>query len=681
MAPLTAVIVVSYGSSRLLAENFATAGSPGTSPAGTAMVVVDNWSTAAERADVARLAADRGWDLVAPRDNGGFGAGVNLGVARALELGADVLVLLNPDLEIDAATVDALAETVRADPDAVVAPVTARPDGRMWHNGGTLDVATGRTRSSGAPAEPDWLSGAALAISASMWERVGGFDEDYFLYWEDVDLSRRVRRAGGRLVVRQDLSAVHDAGGTQATAGTRAKSTVYYRYMTRGRLLFAGTHLSARAAARWALGAPGYAREVVLRGGRRQLLRSPAPVLAAARGTLEGLAAGCIRQLRRRRPRGRGSSLLIAHPSPDLYGSDRQMLETVAAAVGAGRRVEVALPADGPLVPLLREHGATVTVESFPVLRKALLRPTRLPGLVGRTLVATVRLSARMRRERPDVLLVNTVTIPVWALAGRLARIPVLCHVHEAEEDQHRVLRAGLAAPLLLANHVITNSAAARRALTDVLPVLAPRITVVHNGVPGPAEPPAPAEHEAGAPWRLVLVGRLSPRKGTDVAVEAVARLVEAGRDVELAICGTTFEGYEWFEAEIADRAARPDLAGRIELLGYVHPTWPHLAAADVVLVPSRAEPFGNVAVEGMLARRPVVASRVQGLAEVLDDGRTGLLVPVGDADALAEAVGRLIDDADLRTALAERGHDEAHERFTPARYRAAVLAVIDDMG
>ena len=61
---------------------------------------------------------------------------------------------------------------------------------------------------------------------------------------------------------------------------------------------------------------------------------------------------------------------------------------------------------------------------------------------------------------------------------------------------------------------------------------------------------------------------------------------------------------------ELQERAAAPDLAGRVTLAGYVHPTWPVLAAADVVVVPSRAVPFGNTAVEGLLARRPVVASR-----------------------------------------------------------------------
>ena len=99
-------------------------------------------------------------------------------------------------------------------------------------------------------------------------------------------------------------------------------------------------------------------------------------------------------------------------------------------------------------------------------------------------------------------------------------------------------------------------------------------------------------------------------------------------------MAGSVFPGYEWYEAELRERAGRADLEGHVELLGYVHPTWPVLEEADVVMVPSRVEPFGNTAVEAMHAARPLVASRVQGLAEVVTDSVTGLLVPADDAQA-----------------------------------------------
>jgi glycosyltransferase involved in cell wall biosynthesis len=371
--------------------------------------------------------------------------------------------------------------------------------------------------------------------------------------------------------------------------------------------------------------------------------------------------------------------ILVAHPSPDLYGSDRQLLESVDGMTRAGYAVTVCLPADGPLVPLLEAAGARVQVVGFPVLRRAVLRPIALLRFLLQSVVALVRLVALTRRVAPHVVYVNTVTMPVWLLAARLARRPVLAHVHEAEEDAPRLIRVGLAAPLLLAHRVVGNSATSIRALTDVIGRLGAHSVVVPNGVRARTA----ALPEAGVrtgPARVALVGRLSPRKGTDVALEAVARLRAQGRDVVIDLCGTVFTGYEWFEDELRVRAARPDLAGAVEFLGYVDPTEPVLARAAVVLVPSRVEPFGNTAVEGLLAGRPVVASDTQGLAEIIDSGRTGVLVPPDDADALAEAVGQLLDDPAAAERLAAAGRADALQRFGVERYQQRINAVLQDL-
>lgn len=369
--------------------------------------------------------------------------------------------------------------------------------------------------------------------------------------------------------------------------------------------------------------------------------------------------------------------LVLAHPSPDLYGSDRQMLRSIEAARADGWDVLLVLPATGPLVELAQASGATVRVVPFPVLRKSLLHPLRILRLAWQATAATVGAVRLLRSTRADLLYVNTVTIPWWLVAGRLARRPSLAHVHEAELDQHPLVSLVLNAPLALAREIVANSAAAASVVTDTLPRLAGRVTVVHNGVPGPPEPPSARTRSTGDPWHLAVIGRLSPRKGIDVALDAVGELVRRGRDVTISVCGTVFPGYEWYEEELRARASEPDLAGRVSLLGYVNPTWHELADCDVVLVPSRTEPFGNTAVEGLLARRPVVASRVQGLTEVLRDEETGLLVEPGDPVALADAVDRLIADDTLRATLGARGEADAHERFGTALYDERIARLL----
>ncbi|GEL94972.1 glycosyltransferase [Cellulomonas composti] len=370
--------------------------------------------------------------------------------------------------------------------------------------------------------------------------------------------------------------------------------------------------------------------------------------------------------------------LVVAHPSTELYGADQQMLESLTAAVDGGWRVTLVLPGPGPLAERGAARGARVVVASFPVLRKSLLSPRGLVGLAAASARAMWRAARWLRREGADALYVSTVTIPSWLFAARLARVPVLCHVHEAESDQSRFVTAGLTAPLLVANRIMSNSAAARDALARVFGRLGERTRVVPNGVPGPPAGPVPARVAADDDLRLVLVGRLSPRKGTDVAVEAVGLLVREGLDVRLRLAGSTFDGYEWFEDELRTRIDALGLADRVTLLGFVHPPWAELAGADVALVPSRVEPFGNTAVEAMLAGRAVVASAAQGLLEVVHDERTGLLVAPGDAAALADALRRLHEDRALRARLAAAGRADALDRFSTARYASVVRDELD---
>ncbi len=368
--------------------------------------------------------------------------------------------------------------------------------------------------------------------------------------------------------------------------------------------------------------------------------------------------------------------IVVAHPSAELYGSDLQLAETVTAFIDAGHRVTVVLPSHGPLIEVLTERGAHTVVTDFPVLRKSSLTPRGIVKLAwdgARAVPAVWRHLAGA-----DVAWVNTLTIPLWLAVARLRGRDTVCHVHEAEDEGHRVVRTGLALPLLLAKRLVCNSAAARSSLTSVLPVLGRRTTVVHNGVPAPpVDPDPPRTRSAGSPARVALVGRLSPRKGIDVALEAIAELRTAGRPVEIEVCGSTFEGYEWFERELRARSAEPDLAGAVEFSGFVRPVWPVLASADIVLVPSRVEPFGNTAVEALLAQRPLVASRTQGLREIVEDGRTGLQVEPGDAHDLAGAIARLLDDPELARQLAATGRAEARRRFSTDAYGAAITAAL----
>ncbi|MDP3894945.1 glycosyltransferase family 4 protein [Nocardioides sp.] len=371
-------------------------------------------------------------------------------------------------------------------------------------------------------------------------------------------------------------------------------------------------------------------------------------------------------------------TVLMANPSADLYGADLQLLESVAALRDHGWRVVVVTPSTGPLLARLEALGAEVELLPFPVLRRADVSLSGVASLVTGTHDALARMRRLVRRIEPQVLYVNTITLPWWLLAGRTAGVPVVCHVHEAEARDHALVRRALAVPLTLADATIVNSRTTLQVTAAAAPYVRRRLRLVHNGVRGPGT--APVARTPDGVFRLLVVGRLSPRKAPDVALGATALLRSAGRAAVLEVCGTPGPGHEAYADGLRRRAERPDLRGAVCFSGYQSPIWPALERSDVLVAPSLGESFGNAVVEAQLARRPVVATAVQGHLETVEHEVTGLLVPVRDPEAIAAAVTRLMDEPDLGRRLASSGMSLAEARFGIARYGAEVAAVLDEL-
>lgn len=381
------------------------------------------------------------------------------------------------------------------------------------------------------------------------------------------------------------------------------------------------------------------------------------------------------------RPHGTGTHcILIANPSADVYGSDLQMLESISAMVERGWRVVVAIPAGGELVEKLESRGAEVRVFPFPVLRRANASTGGIASLAASAFASLATIRAEINEIGPAIVYVNTVTLPWWILAARLARRKVIVHVHEAETEDKRIVRLALNAPLLLAHRLILISRSTRDATNEAVPGLRSRGRLVFNGVERGPVPLSRALIDPSGTIRVAMVCRLSPRKAPDVALEAMALLRGWGLDVRLEICGTPFGGYEWFEDQLRMRASQPDLSGSVTFSGYVSPIWSAIDRADIVVAPSLREPFGNAVVEAQLSLRPVVASQALGHTESIVHGVSGLLVEPGSAEALARAVKDLIDYPALAEQIASGGRASALANFSKERYADDIASVLVEL-
>lgn len=201
---------------------------------------------------------------------------------------------------------------------------------------------------------------------------------------------------------------------------------------------------------------------------------------------------------------------------------------------------------------------------------------------------------------------------------------------------------------------------------------------VVENGIPTQSEPaqlPPHVAEFAGAGNCVACVGRISHEKGTDLLVEAIARLHASGTDIRLALLG---EGP--LRPELQARAEELGIADRVLFAGYVDRAGSTVGHFDLFVMPSRTEGLPMVLLEAMAAGATIVATRVGGIPSVLDEGRAGMLVEAGSVDALRDSIAATL--ADPAAANERRRHAAARvkERYSSTAMATGYLRVYEEL-
>ncbi|WP_237214681.1 glycosyltransferase family 4 protein [Falsiroseomonas oryziterrae] len=380
-----------------------------------------------------------------------------------------------------------------------------------------------------------------------------------------------------------------------------------------------------------------------------------------------------------RRPR----RVLMVNRVGFLGGVERILLTLGAGPAAQGWEALLACPAVGGLAEAAGAQGIRVVACPFDRMRI-----TADPRVLARYPAAWMRcaaaLEAACRAERIDLLHAHHPVSALYAMrAARRLRIPMLLHVHETLPARP-LYAAAMRVALRGASGVVCVSAAARD-LALALGADPARCAVVPNGVDArffAAEPPAPAAEVllAGPGPHVGLFAVLEPRKAQHVLLEAAAMLAGRFPTARFWIVGAAALQDKRDYADRLRRMAEAELLrGRVVMTGFRPdmPAW--LAAMDVVVQTSVAlESFGMALAEAQALGRPVVASRVGGMPEVVIEDETGLIVPPADAPALAAALVRLLGDPALRERLGRKGEAAARRRFAPEVFRAQVAARYD---
>jgi glycosyltransferase involved in cell wall biosynthesis len=341
----------------------------------------------------------------------------------------------------------------------------------------------------------------------------------------------------------------------------------------------------------------------------------------------------------------RHALVTLAHPQH--AGMLRALRVLDDAAPRHGWELRYAFPAADPL---LTEIG-------IPALRTTILpglaRWRRLGGALA--LPRNVLLLARLARGADALYSTTLSTFPLCFLAGRLARVPQLVHVYSSYGSARAYRKHWLGR----ARHVVAPSLdsleLARRAIGGFRS--GTRARVVYNGMDvarivreAEAEAELPAALRTPRGLRVGMLGNLDWRKNPGLLVEAAPAIRSAVPGVQLVLVGA-FPDRD-AEAALRARVTALGLEDTVVVTGFLANPFPVVRSLDVLVHPALRDPFPLALLEGMALARPIVASAVGGIPEMLVDGESGVLVPPDDAPALANAVVGLLRDEPRRLAL-----------------------------
>lgn len=383
---------------------------------------------------------------------------------------------------------------------------------------------------------------------------------------------------------------------------------------------------------------------------------------------------------------------------PVLGGGETHIRRLGAALVGAGERATVLTrrgSADWP---------ARETLDGIEVVRVGPAGPSR----TGKYLMVPAVLRGILRSARGhDVVVVRgtrVLGLP-GLLAARLAGLPAVMQPEIngeldgtaftwgkawAEAPLGRVVRLGVAARNLWLRDAEAFVAMSRRIRDEMLGagVEPARVWLLPHGVdtdrfhPVSTDAQSEMRRRLGLPRGVVFVytGRLLRGKGLECLLEAFAAVAAIRPEAHLLLVGSGDGQSLSIEESLRSRASEASLAGRITFAGRVDRVEDWLQAADVFVFPSEFEALGISLVEAAACGLAAIGSRTGGIVDVIEDGRSGLLVEPNDTAGLARALARLADDGEARSAMGCRARQLALGGFdgrdSVARYRALFAEV-----
>ena len=355
--------------------------------------------------------------------------------------------------------------------------------------------------------------------------------------------------------------------------------------------------------------------------------------------------------------------LLVSHQS-DLSGGPISLYLLARGLDKSKYKVFYVVPSPGPILLRCKEAG----IKTF-VLEKKLSKNRLLRKL--RRLRYPSKILKFIEENKIDLVHVNTIFSNFASIAGNKAGVPVVWHIREDLQDSKYDLI--LKTVNQLSCKVIAISHWVKNVLTRIIPE--EKIAVVHNGLdldhfdPN-MESKIREEFNISEDTQLIgIIGSIEGRKGVDFFIKAAAKIESIVPKTKFLIVGEPLFGQEEYLDKMKALVKEKDIEKAVIFCGTRQDIPQIIKALDVVVVPSRSEPFGRVVIETMAMQKSVIASDCGGIPEIIENGKSGVLFPVEDIDRLASDIISILENKDLAKRLGEGGRKRVEEKFSIAKH------------
>lgn len=382
-------------------------------------------------------------------------------------------------------------------------------------------------------------------------------------------------------------------------------------------------------------------------------------------------------------------NILFIHQSAELYGSDKTLLLLLQHIDRSRFFPVVILPNEGPLKDKLAEINVEVFINPVLKLHRKMFTPSNLILFLKQSHKGVKELDILHKQYNFDIVYSNTLAVLLGIIFASKRKIKHIWHVHEIIKSPW-IFKIVFQKMLALKSNTINvyNSLATEKFWNsnDTIKI---KSSAIQNGQELKETNLNEAQKilnrkilfNAENEIVIALIGRISRWKGQLILLEAFKILVQKHNNIKLAFIGSTPPNQEEFLDNLMLEIKQSNLEDKVIIIPFQEQIAAVWYSIDIAVVPStEPEPFGLVALEAMLAKKPVVASNHGGLSEIVVNNETGFLVEPSNPTALAIALEQLISNPEMRNDFGKSGFERAKKVFSVEQYVNSLERLFDKM-